>query len=136
MTLRLAVSWRSSRSASENSVSPVSVKFLIGPLLSVDQLVELAGGRIDVGQRRARFVQGLAEFARILAGQRLAGLGILRPDLQGDQVQRVGQIVELVEGLAELGDGDSAARPASIWIGRIRLGEARWSRSAGCAACR
>ena len=38
MTFRLAVSWRRSRSASENSVRPVSVKFLIGRLLSVTSL--------------------------------------------------------------------------------------------------
>ena len=56
---------------------------------------EAAGRRATVG-RCAMNVR--------LAGQRLATLGILRAELCGDQAERIGNLVQLVEGLVEFLD--------------------------------
>jgi hypothetical protein len=37
----------------------------------------------------------------LLAGQRLLGLGVLWPELECDQTERVGQRIQLLEGLVE-----------------------------------
>src|SRR6266446_1562344 len=78
-------------------------ELLDGCLAAGDELVELLGSRIDIRHRSPRLLDRLAQIARVLAGQRLARRLVLRSELQGDQVERIGERVELGEGVVELG---------------------------------
>ena len=57
-----------------------------------------------MGQRVAGFDDRLLEIRRFLAGQRLPSLVVLRPNLHGDEVERVSDRIEFGEGLVELRD--------------------------------
>ena len=86
------------------------------PLLSAISLLSWPAAPSMLAERGARLGQRLAQLAGLLAGQRLLGLGVLRPDLHGDEAERVGQRIELGEGLVELGRPRRAAAASALWM--------------------